>query len=92
MSSHTGTTVSPDCDIKSKMMEPEDTSVARSKAPVAGTVSVPIFALNSRGSYYVPMTVDLSVISPFMSLYREENCPILHPVTISVNFQVLLQF
>ena len=51
-------------------------------------VPVPIFALNSQGSYYVPMTVDLSVIEPFLSLYKEKNCAVLHPVTISVNFQV----
>ena len=49
--------------------------------------SIPIFALNSNGSYYVPMSVDISVIHPYMNLYKEETCPILHPVTISVNFQ-----
>jgi hypothetical protein len=49
---------------------------------------VPIFALNAKGSYYVPMSVDLSVIAPFMALYTEETYSVLHPVTISVNFQV----
>ena len=48
---------------------------------------IPIFALNSKGSYYVPMSVDVSVIHPYMNLYKEETCPVLHPVTISVNFQ-----
>jgi len=85
-----------DCDTAvSRMVDCGDDFQHRQKATPSSTssvssqqsLSVPIFALNSRGSYYVPMTVDLSVISPFMSLYREESCPILHPVTISVNFQ-----
>lgn len=49
---------------------------------------VPIFALNAKGSFYVPMSLDLSVISPYLSLLSEESCAVLHPVTISVNFQV----
>ena len=91
--------LSLDCDMKSRMVEGIDSGECehtRQKqspeniAPLSSqqSPSVPIFALNSRGSYYVPMTVGLSVISPFMSLYKEESCPILHPVTISVNFQV----
>jgi hypothetical protein len=53
----------------------------------APSQTVPIFALNSKGSYYVPMSVDIGVIRPYMSLYTEDSCPVLHPVTISVNFQ-----
>ena len=59
------------------------------RSPSARTTPpVPIFALNAKGSYYVPMSVDLSVIAPFMALYTEETYSVLHPVTISVNFQV----
>jgi hypothetical protein len=54
----------------------------------AGGPPVPIFALNAKGSYYVPMSVELAVIAPFMALYTEETYSVLHPVTISVNFQV----
>ena len=48
--------------------------------------SIPIFALSSSGSFYVPLTVDCSVISPYMSLFSEDASALLHPVTISVNF------
>ncbi len=53
---------------------------------------VPIFALHSKGSFYVPLTVDSHLLSPFVT---ELNCDdgnhgfsslLLHPVTISVNF------
>jgi hypothetical protein len=57
-----------------------------SRSPVGPPV--PIFALNAKGSYYVPMSVELAVIAPFMALYTEETYSVLHPVTISVNFQV----
>ena len=46
--------------------------------------TVPIFALNSKGSYYVPMSLDVSLIGE----QPEEACPVLHPITISVNWQV----
>ena len=59
-----------------------------SHSPAQRPQTIPIFALNSKSSYYVPMSVDISVITPFLSLYNEDTCPLLHPVTISVNFQV----
>ncbi len=62
-------------------------AAAASRIP-AGGPPVPIFALNAKGSYYVPMSVELAVIAPFMALYTEETYSVLHPVTISVNFQV----
>lgn len=49
---------------------------------------VPIFALNARGTYYIPMTVDIAVINPILSLYLEESNPVLHPVNISVNYKL----
>jgi hypothetical protein len=64
-------------------------AAAASRLP-AGGPPVPIFALNAKGSYYVPMSVELAVIAPFMALYTEETYSVLHPVTISVNFQVRL--
>lgn len=56
-------------------------------------VGVPIFALHSKGSFYIPLTLDRSVLSPFLQLLGLAKCekddgkPVLHPVTISVNFQ-----
>lgn len=53
---------------------------------------VPIFALHSNGSFYVPLTIDSHLLSPFVA---DLNCDydlhgfsplLLHPVTISVNF------
>jgi len=53
---------------------------------------VPVFALHSNGSFYVPLTIDSHLLAPFVA---ELNCDygiqgfsplLLHPVTISVNF------
>ncbi|XP_045136055.1 transcription factor cwo-like isoform X2 [Portunus trituberculatus] len=49
----------------------------------AGTV--PIFALNQNGSFYVPLTIDNSLIAPIMSGLSDMS-PVLHPISISVNF------
>ncbi|XP_008545069.1 transcription factor cwo isoform X1 [Microplitis demolitor] len=48
---------------------------------------VPIFALHEAGSFYIPLTVDSGFIRPHMS-YVADTGPdvVLHPVTISVNF------
>lgn len=50
--------------------------------------SVPIFALHSKGSYYIPLSVDMSAISSYVSLFTglEDTTTPLHPITISVNF------
>ena len=48
---------------------------------------VPIFALNPKGSFYVPLTVDLGLLNPFLHLLTEEEAGPFHPVTISVNFR-----
>jgi len=48
--------------------------------------SLPIFALNAKGSYYIPLSIDSSVIAPFINLFSEDYAGPLHPVTISVNF------
>ncbi|KAL0277120.1 UNVERIFIED_CONTAM: hypothetical protein PYX00_004509 [Menopon gallinae] len=57
------------------------------------SVGVPIFALHAKGSFYIPLTLDQSVLSPFLQLLgltkseEEDDKPVLHPVSISVNFQ-----
>ena len=49
---------------------------------------VPIFALNTKGSFYVPLTLDLSVLTPLLpSLPVDEAPNPCHPVTIQVNFR-----
>lgn len=63
---------------------------------------VPIFALHSKGSFYVPLTLDAEVLAPYLaaigfgpgvSSIQSGNTSsvsgsvVLHPVTISVNFQ-----
>nr|CAG4649007.1 EOG090X0J7Y [Polyphemus pediculus] len=52
------------------------------------TENVPIFALHPKGSFYVPMSIELALIG---SLFNPPVDPsaaqtVLHPVTISVNF------
>ncbi|XP_035742317.1 transcription factor cwo-like isoform X2 [Vespa mandarinia] len=48
---------------------------------------VPIFALHDGGAFYVPLTVEASILSPYFA-FIPDNGPdtVLHPVTISVNF------
>lgn len=47
--------------------------------------TVPIFALNQNGSFYVPLTIDNALIAPIMAGLSEMS-PVLHPISISVNF------
>lgn len=48
---------------------------------------VPIFALHDAGSFYVPLTVEASLIRPYLSFIPDTGPDtVLHPVTISVNF------
>ena len=47
--------------------------------------TVPIFAFNQSGSFYVPMSVDQSVVASAISK-KPEMSPVLHPVSIYVNF------
>ncbi|CAH1102534.1 unnamed protein product [Psylliodes chrysocephalus] len=51
--------------------------------------NIPIFVLHTKGSYYVPLTVDYKTLFPFLHNYDLlEITPmhVLHPVTINVNF------
>nr|CAG4640527.1 EOG090X0J7Y [Daphnia pulex] len=52
--------------------------------------SVPIFALHPKSAFYVPMSIELSLIrtlfTPPSSSSDPNAQPLLHPVTISVNF------
>ncbi|XP_076332326.1 uncharacterized protein LOC143237213 isoform X2 [Tachypleus tridentatus] len=47
--------------------------------------SIPIFALHPKGSFYIPLTMDSSLLAPFITSL-DENIPVLHPVSICVNF------
>merc|ERR1712179_259598 len=49
--------------------------------------NVPIFALNKNGSFYIPLTIDHSLIAKGMARVIE-TAPVLHPVSIFVNFSV----
>ncbi|XP_023727716.1 transcription factor cwo isoform X2 [Cryptotermes secundus] len=63
---------------------------------------VPIFALHSKGSFYIPLTLDAEVLAPYLAEIEfgphvnglqngntssVSGSVVLHPVTISVNFQ-----
>lgn len=56
-------------------------------APSEKSHGVPIFALHEGGAFYIPLTIDSGFIRPQMS-YITDTGPdiVLHPVTISVNF------
>ncbi|XP_022254968.1 transcription factor cwo-like isoform X1 [Limulus polyphemus] len=53
--------------------------------------SIPIFALHPKGAFYVPLTLDSAILAPFFS-GLDDCIPVLHPVSISVNFSYGQQF
>ncbi|CAH0555518.1 unnamed protein product [Brassicogethes aeneus] len=63
------------------------------KSPPLTNFNVPIFALHAKGSYYVPLTIDYKTLMPFLQNFnilevlQPVHSVVLHPVTISVNFQ-----
>lgn len=54
--------------------------------------NVPIFVLHTKGSYYIPLTIDYKTLLPYLQNYNiidpipQVHNIILHPVTINVNF------
>ncbi|KAL4149185.1 hypothetical protein QTP88_003185 [Uroleucon formosanum] len=55
---------------------------------------VPIFALHANGSYYIPLTVNRDIIPAALdhALTETRSSVIVHPISISVNFQATNQF
>lgn len=70
-----------------KSCSPVSNGAGLDKPPSSSAHGVPIFALHDAGSFYVPLTVEASMIRPHLS-FIPDNGPdtVLHPVTISVNF------
>ena len=55
--------------------------------PSIPSMVVPIFALHPSGNYYLPLTIDASIIAPHITKEAELNLfPVLHPINITVNF------
>jgi len=50
---------------------------------------IPIFALSTKGSYYIPMSVDSALLGPCLPLLTEESVGPFHPVTLSVKFTTI---
>lgn len=62
-------------------------SLSSSSSSSSSSHGVPIFALHDAGSFYVPLTVEASLIRPHLSFIPDTGPDtVLHPVTISVNF------
>ncbi|XP_018327707.1 transcription factor cwo isoform X2 [Agrilus planipennis] len=65
----------------------------RGNADLKNNFNVPVFVLNAKGSFYVPITVDYLTLLPFLQNYNlldgfaNLSNIVLHPVTINVNFQ-----
>ncbi|TRY75624.1 hypothetical protein TCAL_14591 [Tigriopus californicus] len=98
---HVGPFLSQPC---SSLPSPQHASKGRSNL-TAGNVNkprVPIFALHPRGTYYIPLSIDHSLIAPYLVLHGNMDEPtkssqpsstlssgsplVLHPITINVNF------
>nr|XP_045593315.1 transcription factor cwo-like [Procambarus clarkii] len=73
-------TLTPKCEIQGDRGSPHQQSV-----DVSSGNSVPIFALNQSGRFYVPLTIDSALIAPVMEGLSNIS-PVLHPISISVNF------
>ncbi|RXG60712.1 hypothetical protein Avbf_10865, partial [Armadillidium vulgare] len=57
------------------------------KAETDCSSTVPIFALSSNGEFYIPLSLDQSLIAPFIASQADViTTPILHPVSIHVSF------
>ncbi|XP_059487559.1 transcription factor cwo isoform X2 [Neocloeon triangulifer] len=71
-----------------KRRSPSPTPVATPTPSLSSsppTFGVPVFALHSKGSFYIPLTIDSDMLAPYMKAFSEHG-QVLHPVTISVNF------
>ncbi|XP_054715882.1 transcription factor cwo-like isoform X2 [Uloborus diversus] len=55
----------------------------RSPSPVQGP-GVPIFALHPKGTFYVPLTIDSSLLIPYL-IGSDDIAPVLHPISICIN-------
>ncbi|XP_058793485.1 transcription factor cwo isoform X2 [Phymastichus coffea] len=81
---------SADQRIKTSASPPPSASSSEASPKHQATVThqgVPIFALHDNGGFYIPLTVEASMLRPHMG-YTADLGPetVLHPVTISVNF------
>ncbi|XP_019766649.2 transcription factor cwo isoform X1 [Dendroctonus ponderosae] len=85
-------------DSQHKIDLPRNDAVQRFSPSVITTTpndtnfNVPIFVLHTKGSYYIPLTIDYKTLMPYLQNYsildpitQVQNL-ILHPVTINVNF------
>ncbi|XP_073815688.1 transcription factor cwo isoform X2 [Musca autumnalis] len=83
----TETTTSSSAPLKPHLSAPTSTT-----APLpTRSFAVPIFALHSQGTYYVPLNVDYNILIPFLNgidlLEKNFNSmPVVHPININVNF------
>lgn len=83
------TTTSVPRELTSELSE---SNILREVPPHQSGPNVPIFALHPKGSYYIPLSIDYTVIAPSMLVLTsaEESSGsgsvVLHPITINVNF------
>lgn len=56
----------------------------RSPSPHLPPVGVPIFALHPKGTFYIPLTVESSLLIPYLA-GTDDLAPVLHPISICVN-------
>lgn len=87
----------PSVVVCSKKRRADSTNTLNASSPSSEllpkyTRPVPIFALHAKGSFYVPLTIDSHLLSSFVTELNGDygiqgfSPLLLHPVTISVNF------
>ncbi|XP_071039224.1 transcription factor cwo isoform X1 [Parasteatoda tepidariorum] len=54
----------------------------RSPSPIQS--GVPIFALHPKGTFYIPLTIESSILVPYLAGV-DDLTPVLHPISICVN-------
>ena len=75
----------------------EDFKIGASPIPGASAGSsrlpvqyIPVFALSTKGSYYIPLSLEAANLGPFLPFLTENNSGPCHPITISVKFSNFL--
>lgn len=78
----------PQADVKPSL-PPTSSYVPRPAEPVLPNLipsEIAIFALHPKGSFYVPLTIDASLVSPSLNAIAEVVPTVLHHVAIAVHF------
>lgn len=73
-------------NLSSPSHNPQLPAIVGGDGATADGKGVPAFVLHEKGLFYVPLTIDKTVVSKYVNKHESANAPPLYPVTISVCF------